>query len=215
MRTLYLPIPQAPSRLAAWLVAVAVVFAGLPLLAHAENSERGERLAGQLCAACHGVHGHSESPIFPRLSAQTPEYLTAQLKGFRDHARGETDARSYMWAIASQLDDATIASLADYYSHQEPVHGTPGDATLLAKGQDLFEHGAPDRGTPACASCHGEQGQGNGTFPRLAGQHREYLQRQIEVFSNGTRANAPVMTAIAHSLDADEAKAVAAWLESR
>ncbi len=79
MRTLYLPIPQAPSRLAAWLVAVAVVFAGLPLLAHAENSERGERLAGQLCAACHGVHGHSESPIFPRLSAQTPEYLTAQL----------------------------------------------------------------------------------------------------------------------------------------
>ncbi|CAE6894590.1 hypothetical protein R69749_07802 [Paraburkholderia domus] len=52
--------------------------------------------------------------MFPRLNAQIPEYLVAQLKGFRKHARGETDARSYMWAIASQLDDATIQSLADY-----------------------------------------------------------------------------------------------------
>lgn len=175
----------------------------------------GERLAAQLCSACHGAHGNSESPIFPRLTAQTPEYLTAQLKGFREHARGESDARAYMWAIASQLDDATVASLADYYSHQEPVHGPAGDAALMAKGQDIFEHGVPDRGTPACATCHGEQGQGAGTFPRLAGQHKEYLLRQIEVFKNETRANAPVMTAVAHTLDADEAKAVAEWLESR
>ncbi|WP_260436621.1 cytochrome c [Burkholderia sp. Bp9004] len=183
----------------------------MPSTTHAES---GARLATQLCTACHGVHGHSESPIFPRLSAQTPEYLTAQLKGFREHARGETDARSYMWAIASQLDDATIASLADYYSHQEPVRGAPSDAAMMSKGQEIFEHGVPDRGTPACSSCHGAQGQGIGQFPRLAGQHKEYLLRQIEVFRNGTRANAPVMTAVAHTLDADQAKAVAEWLES-
>ncbi len=76
------------------------------------------RLAAQLRSACHGVHGHSDSPMFPRLNAQTPEYLVTQLKGFREHTHGETDARSYMWAIASQLDDATIQSLADYFSHQ-------------------------------------------------------------------------------------------------
>ncbi|WP_254609837.1 c-type cytochrome [Burkholderia lata] len=184
----------------------------MPSTTHAED---GARLAAQLCAACHGVHGHSESPIFPRLSAQTPEYLTAQLKGFREHARGETDARSYMWAIASQLDDATIASLADYYSRQEPVRGAPGDPETMSKGQEIFERGVPDRGTPACSSCHGAQGQGIGQFPRLAGQHKEYLLRQIDVFKNGTRANAPVMTAVAHTLDADQAKAVAEWLESR
>nr|WP_236655091.1 c-type cytochrome [Burkholderia pyrrocinia] len=194
------------------LFAVSAILVGLPSTTRAED---GARLAGQLCAACHGVHGHSESPIFPRLSAQTPEYLTAQLKGFREHARGETDARSYMWAIASQLDDATIASLAEYYSHQEPVRGAPGDAALMAKGQEIFEHGVPDRGTAACASCHGAEGQGVGQFPRLAGQHKEYLLRQIDVFRNGTRANAPVMTAVAHTLDSDEAKAVAEWLESR
>lgn len=57
-----------------------------------------------------------------------------------------------MWAIASQLDDATIASLAHYYSHQEPVHVAPGDEALMAKGEGIFELGVPDRGTPACAS---------------------------------------------------------------
>ncbi len=201
-----LPMTLAPA------LGVVAILVGAPSIARAED---GARLAAQLCAACHGVHGHSESPIFPRLSAQTPEYLTAQLKGFREHARGETDARSYMWAIASQLDDATIASLADYYSHQEPVRGAPGDPTTMSKGQEIFEHGVPDRGTPACASCHGAEGQGVGQFPRLAGQHMEYLLRQIEVFRNGTRANAPVMTAVAHTLDADQAKAVAEWLESR
>ncbi|MBM5650184.1 c-type cytochrome [Burkholderia pseudomallei] len=67
----------------------------------------------------------------------------------------------------------------------------------------------------ACASCHGQNGQGAGTFPRLAGQHADYLRRQIDVFRNGTRANAPVMSAVAHTLDGEQAKAVAAWLQSR
>ncbi|MGU7785014.1 c-type cytochrome [Burkholderia sp. PU8-34] len=194
------------------LLSIVIAIGSLPSLARAED---GELLARQLCATCHGARGHSESPMFPRLSAQTPEYLTVQLKGFREHTRGETHAREYMWGIASRLDDVTIASLADYYSHQEPVHGYTGNAALMARGKDIFEHGVPDRGTPACASCHGPQGQGAGAFPRLAGQHREYLLRQIEVFKNGTRANAPVMTAVAHTLDSDDAKAVATWLESQ
>src|ERR1700693_2858338 len=131
-------------------------------------AEDGDRLAAQPCSACHGMHGYSKSPLFPRLIAQTPEYLVAQLKGFREHARGETDARSYMWAIASQLDDATIQSLAEYFSHQEAIPGAAGDAALLANGQEIFERGVPDKGVPACASCHGPQAQGAGTFPRLA-----------------------------------------------
>ncbi|KAA8762079.1 c-type cytochrome [Burkholderia pseudomallei] len=67
----------------------------------------------------------------------------------------------------------------------------------------------------ACAACHGQNGQGAGTFPRLAGQHADYLRQQIDVFRNGMRANAPVMSAVAHTLDGDPAKAVAAWLQSR
>ena len=178
-------------------------------------AQDGARLASQLCAACHGVHGDSKSPMFPKLNAQSTDYLVAQLKGFRQHVRGESDARSYMWAIASQLDDATVASLADYYSRQTPTSGAAGDAALMAEGRKIFEQGLPDKGVPACASCHGAQGHGNGQFPRLAGQHADYILRQIEVFQNGTRANAPVMSAVAHTLGAAAAKAVATFLQSQ
>lgn len=187
----------------------------LALWTNSAPAQDGARLASQLCVACHGVHGDSKSPMFPKLNAQTPDYLVAQLKGFRQHVRGESDARSYMWAIASQLDDATVASLADYYSQQAPTPGAAGDAALVAQGRKIFEQGLPDKGVPACASCHGAEGHGNGQFPRLAGQHADYILRQIQVFQNGTRANAPVMTAVSHTLGVDDAKAVAAFLQSQ
>jgi len=192
-----------------------LVISSVLLSVPSARAQDAARLATQLCVACHGVHGDSKSPMFPKLNAQTPDYLVAQLKGFRQHVRGESDARAYMWAIASQLDDATVASLADYYSKQPATTGGTGDASLIAEGQKIFEQGLPDKGVPACASCHGAQGQGNGQFPRLAGQHADYLMRQIEVFQNGTRANAPVMSAVAHTLGKDEAKAVTTFLQSR
>lgn len=188
---------------------------GWALVTTVARAEDGGRLAAQLCAACHGVHGNSQSPIFPRLNGQTHEYLVAQLKGFREHVRGESDARSYMWAIASQLDDSTVSSLADYFSAQSPTSPSDSDTALAARGKTIFENGDPQKGLPACASCHGERGQGNGQFPRIAGQHGEYLLRQIAVFRNGTRANSPVMASVAHVLDNEDANAVVAYLRSR
>ncbi|MDG0024409.1 c-type cytochrome [Trinickia sp. Y13] len=209
---------KRPSRYSARLSASAtlpIVAIVLALATPPATAQDGARLAAQLCVACHGVHGDSQSPMFPKLNGQTRDYLVAQLKGFGQHQRSESDARSYMWAIASQLDDATIASLADYYAQQAPTAGSAGDAALVAEGQKIFEQGLSEKGVPACASCHGAQGQGNGQFPRLAGQHAEYLMRQIEVFQNGTRANAPVMSAVAHTLGKEDAKAVTAFLQSR
>ncbi|MBU6493055.1 MAG: cytochrome c4 [Burkholderiales bacterium] len=198
------------------LMTAMLAAAGLASTATLSYAQNGEKLAQQLCASCHGPGGHSESPMFPRLAGQTQEYIENQLNSFHNHARGETDARSYMWAMASQLDDATIKSLAEYYSHQTPSPGTPGgDPALIAKGDDIFHHGVPSAGVPACASCHGAEAQGMGQFPRLAGQHEGYLLRQLGVFKNGTRANAPMMTAVAHALNGEEAQAVAAYLHSK
>lgn len=199
------------------LLRLGVVIGGGTLIVAttAARAQDGGRLAAQLCSACHGAHGNSQSPMFPRLNGQTHDYLVAQLKGFREHVRGESDARSYMWAIASQLDDTTVASLADYFSTQTPTAPSESDPVLAAQGKTLFENGDPQKGVPACASCHGERGQGNGQFPRIAGQHGDYLLRQIDVFRNGTRANSPVMAAVAHTLDKEQANAVVAYLRSR
>lgn len=197
----------------AWLAGlVTLVAIGGSATAAAQD---GEKLAAQLCSSCHGVHGKSESPMFPRLDAQVPNYLEAQLKGFRNHARGETDAQSFMWGIASQLDDKTIASLADYYAHQTAPAGASGDPALVARGKEIFEHGLPAEGVPACASCHGQHAEGQDTFPRLAGQHEAYLERQITHFRSGARANAPVMSAVAHTLTDEQAKAVATFLQAQ
>lgn len=194
------------------LTLLAVCIAVLSQTALGQNAEK---LAAQLCATCHGVSGRSESPMFPRLDAQTPPYLEAQLKGFRNHARGESDARAYMWGIASQLDDGAISALAEYYGHQSAPPGAAGVPDQMAMGKDIFEHGVAEQGVPACAACHGPHAEGNGTFPRLAGQHQAYLLRQIEVFKAGTRANAPMMSAVAHTLTDVQAKAVAAYLQSQ
>lgn len=61
------------------------------------------------------------------------------------------------------------------------------------------------RGAPACVTCHGAHGEGMPTngFPRLAGLNAEYLQKQLDAFANGQRANA-MMTPIAQTLSADE-----------
>ncbi|RKU05226.1 cytochrome c4 [Burkholderia sp. Nafp2/4-1b] len=189
--------------------------AGLAWTSALAQSQDGARISMQICSGCHGVGGRSESPMFPKLNAQTPEYIEAQLKGFREHKRGENTARDYMWGMAALLDAGAVKSLADYFSHQPATRGATGDATLMARGQEIFERGVPDKGVPACASCHGAEAQGAGTFPRLAGQHKEYLLHQIEVFKNGTRANAPVMSAVAHTLNDEQAKAVAVYLQSK
>lgn len=45
-----------------------------------------------------------------------------------------------------------------------------------------------------CAACHGDSGQGGkkGEYPRLAGQHVEYLMEQLHKFKDRKRTNLPM-----------------------
>ncbi|WP_246860531.1 c-type cytochrome [Noviherbaspirillum sp. UKPF54] len=77
-------------------------------------------------------------------------------------------------------------------------------ASIVANGNS--------NGVPACASCHGVNGEGNaaGGFPRLAGLGATYLESQLNHFADGTRKNV-VMEHIAKQLAVDERKAVSAY----
>ena len=68
---------------------------------------------------------------------------------------------------------------------------------------------------PACASCHGATGQGQAAagFPRLAGQGRAYLVKQLRDFARGQRNN-PVMKPIAASLSEAQIEQVAVYYAS-
>jgi cytochrome c553 len=167
----------------------------------------------ETCSACHGPNGRSVSPTFPILAAQTAPYIELQLHAFKDQTRADPDAQAYMWGMASQLDDASITALAAYFSKQSAAVGKSGNAALIAQGKQIFVEGVPGRQIPACASCHGAQAQGNGPFPRLAGQHAPYLLKQLLVIQSVLRT-APVMHGVIKDLTRDQMQAVVAYLES-
>lgn len=167
----------------------------------------------ETCAACHGLKGRTVSPTFPNLAAQTAPYIELQLHAFKDQTRADPDAQAYMWGMASQLDDASISGLAAYFSKQPAAEGRSGNAALTAQGKQIFAEGVPGRQIPPCATCHGAKAEGNGPFPRLAGQHAPYLLKQLLVIQSVLRT-APVMHGVIKDLNRDQMQAVVAYLES-
>jgi cytochrome c553 len=179
-----------------------------------EIQKAAEEKAVNLCSTCHGPRGISTSPEFPILAAQRSGYLAAQIDAFRKQTRAEKDAHDFMWGIAGRLDESIISGIAAYYAAQPPARGRTDDSALVAKGKELFDKGLLDRAIPACASCHGANGEGIADFPRLAGQHAKYVAKQLTYIQTLTRA-APVMHGIVKDLTPDEIQAVAAYVQSK
>jgi cytochrome c553 len=172
-------------------------------------------LAQQVCSNCHGLSGVSVSPNFPVLAAQTPEYVVAQLKEFRSHDRADPAGFEYMWGLSRKLTDEQIEGLAKYYAAQTPAHGAT-EATLARRdaGRAIFTGGVPAKNIPPCMTCHGEQGQGSATFPRLAGQHVDYVRKQLIVFQRtDQRPSGAVMKTIVHDLSDEDIGNVAAYVQ--
>jgi cytochrome c553 len=167
-----------------------------------------------VCSSCHGPGGRSVSSTFPRLAAQQKEYLVAQLRAFRDHTRADPHAKTYMWGMAARLTDAVIEGIADYYSRQPAVPGTPDASALAAAGRRIFTEGIPSQSVPACKACHGDHAEGNAVIPRLAGQHRAYIEVQLAAFASKARTN-DVMHENTKNLTAAQISAVAAYVETQ
>jgi len=167
----------------------------------------------ETCGTCHGINGRSVAPTFPNLAAQTAPYIELQLHAFKDQSRADPDAQAYMWGMASQLNDATISGLANYFAAQPAAVGISGNVALVAQGKHIYEEGVPARQIPPCATCHGPRAQGMATFPRLAGQHAPYLLKQLLVIQSVLRM-APVMHGVVKDLSKDQMQAVVAYLES-
>ena len=180
----------------------------------ADPSVSATTLAQQVCSNCHGIDGNSVSPNFPKLAAQPEEYLAAQLKVFRNHKRSDPEGFEYMWGISRSLTDDQIKGLAAYFAAQKSFSPGPGDAKLVAEGRSIFDSGLPALGVPPCSACHGDHGQGNGQFPRVAYQHSDYVIKQLDVFQRtDERPDGVAMKAITHSLSAQNMEAVAAYLQ--
>jgi len=197
-------------------VAYAVV-AGLVLLAgwaEAQETNQPPDLVRRECSTCHGLRGISVSPMFPNLAGQQTVYLETQLKAFRDRSRADPHAQAFMWGMAAQLTDSTISAIAAYFAAQPAAPGKPAGRDETAGGKKIYEEGISTQQVPPCGSCHGEKAAGNAVFPRLAGQHRAYLERQLAAFISNARAN-EIMHENSKNLTALQISQLAAFLSAQ
>ena len=195
-------------------LAATSAFATTPAAAPASKGDpkAAESLVNQLCAACHAVDGNSAAAANPKLAGLNAEYIYKQLADYKSGAR----KNAIMSGMVANLSPQDMLNLAAYFSAQQPKPGTSKDMELALRGQKIYRGGVQGAGVPACASCHGPQGKGiPAQFPRLAGQHSDYIYTQLNDFRVGTRANdaAKMMRSIAAKMTDADMKAVSAYIQ--
>jgi len=66
-----------------------------------------------------------------------------------------------------------------------------------------------------CAACHGADGNSaSPDFPKLAGQHRDYLEKALRDYKSGARKN-PIMAGFAATLTKDDMENLAAYFAAQ
>ena len=177
-----------------------------------------EYMAITTCDWCHGPQGRSISPIYPALAGQKAWYIVEQLHAFKAQTRRDPYACGIMWGMAAQLTDNQMNALAAYFSSQTPFAGKPSPFRVeggrgRTVGKRIYNEGIAAKGVAPCSACHQGDAAGNDQFPRLAGQHASYMQKQLIALHGGSREQV-VMNGMAATLQRPEMNAVAAYLES-
>jgi cytochrome c553 len=196
------------------LCPVALLFAvGAPLAAEpaagAPDPAKGAAISTSVCAACHTNDGSRGSAANPIIQGQHPDYLVKQLAEFK---AGKRD-NPVMKAMAAPLSEADMKNVAAFYASKQPKPGFAKNKELVSVGEKIYRGGIADRSIPACSGCHGPSGAGiPAQYPRLAGQHADYVEGQLAAFRGGARRNSPAMTTIAAKLNDREIKAVADYV---
>jgi cytochrome c553 len=190
--------------------AVALTLAQAPGGARAAGDPaRGEEIVQSKCFVCHGMAGESSSPVFPRLAGQNAGYVARQLADYRSGRRKS----STMQPMVEDLAPPDFQALGAYFATRPTMGHAVADADLAQMGRFIFLRGNPYSGVAACSTCHGNNGHGTETLPRLAGQHAQYTENQLKQFNSRERTNDnAVMHGIASKLTELETKAVAAYL---
>ncbi|RMH11597.1 MAG: cytochrome c4 [Gammaproteobacteria bacterium] len=184
------------------------------------NAEEGA-VKSAVCQGCHGGDGNSPDATFPRLAGQYAGYIEKQVTDFQKGKRTNNDTMAGMAATVTSVQD--LKDIAAYFSSKKMASKplVAVDKKLMKQGENLFKNGNPKTGVYGCINCHGPRGKGrsgnNSVFPRIGGQHRDYIIKQLKDLKAGTRNNDPagMMQAIAKKLSDTEIKAVANYLSAQ
>ena len=159
------------------------IFLALAILALAAPAGAQDAAAGKAkaaaCAACHGEGGNSAQPQYPVLAGQTARYLYLQLRDFKENRRGDP----LMSPQAANLSREDMLDLAAYFAAQRPL------AVKFAVDAGKAERGRKKAEETLCTMCHLGGFKGQNEIPRVAGQHHDYVVKQLGDFKAGRRTN--------------------------
>lgn len=185
------------------------------LFADTKKVAEGDATKGQAemkakCASCHAEDGNSTNPLWPKLAGQHAQYIEKQLYDFKNKERNDP----MMSPMAALLDDQGIKDVSAYLATQKTSPGAAAKEKIEA-GKLIYKGGKLSSGVTACASCHSPTGMGNpaSNYPKVSGQHAQYIVKQLQDFKAGTRNNgAGVMTSIAKRMTTADMEAVAEYM---
>lgn len=166
-----------------------------------------------MCIGCHSIPGYQgtfpEVYKVPMIAGQNSKYLAAALNAYAKGERKHPTMRS----IAQSLSEQDITDISAYYEKQAQVAAVPEAVTPPADIKALLDKGN-------CASCHGANFSKpiDGTYPKIAGQHPDYLYAALKAYQiDGNpyvgRGNA-IMAAQVKQFSHAELKAMAKYLAS-
>ena len=185
-----------------WLaVTFAASFAVVPL--RAADIAAGKQKA-ELCIACHGEAGISQTENIPSLAGQPDQFTQWQLVFFRAGTR----KNEQMQPVVEPLSNEDIRDLGAYFASLTPAKAKADE------NPDLSRKGAQAAAGRRCASCHTDNYAGGKAVPRVAGQRQDYLLKALHDYKSGVRSGGGMaaMASVAFSLSEEEIEALAHYL---
>ena len=164
----------------------------------------------KVCATCHGGDGNSTTPNIPKLAGRDPSYLARELNYFSSGKRKS----DIMAPVIATVDSSQFKELGLYFGKQNPSSDKITDIKAAANGKKIYLDGDEGKGLPACAGCHEPSGVGSSRFPRLAGQHKEYLVSELNKFKADfhTQESARLMRETAKRMTEEQINDVSEYL---
>ena len=159
-------------------ICLALAAIALAAPAQAQDAAAGKAKAAS-CVACHGEGGNSAQPQYPVLAGQTARYLYLQLRDFKENRRSDP----LMSPQAANLSREDMLDLAAYFAAQRPL------AVKFAADAGKAERGRKKAEETLCTMCHLGGFKGQNEIPRVAGQHHDYVVKQLGDFKAGRRTN--------------------------
>ena len=177
-------------------------------LAQAQDAKGGDAARGAtkaaMCIGCHGIVGYQatfpEVYKVPMISGQGAKYIVSSLVAYQKGDRKHPTMRG----IAGSLTEQDMADLGAFYEQQgKSANTSPAPAALASEVPEPLK-----ARMAACVACHGANFSApiDPGYPRLAGQHADYLLASLKAYSTDGnahvgRANATMRSQVVQEAD--------------